>query len=217
MTTPVDKYFPDLAPLQRERFAALGGLYGEWNARINVISRRDMEHFYERHVLHSLAIARVCAFADGARVMDVGSGGGFPGVPLAIMFPEARFTLVDSIGKKVGVIRGVCEALGLENVTAVNARAEQVVGRFDYVVSRAVTDMATFAGWVWDKIEAGQRGSLSNGILYLKGGDLTAELAAAGRPYTLYDIADFFDEEFFATKKVVYLPKRRHSPGYDLR
>lgn len=205
MTEATDKYFPELTPLQRERFAALGALYGEWNARINVISRKDMGHFYERHVLHSLAIARVCAFDGGARVMDVGSGGGFPGIPLAIMFPEVRFTLVDSIGKKVGVIRGVSEALGLENVEAVNARAEQVAGRFDYIVSRAVTDMSTFTGWVRGKVAPGKAGTLPNGILYLKGGDLNAELDAAGRPYTLYDISDFFDGEFFETKKVVYI------------
>lgn len=203
----IEKYFPGLTQLQKERFAALYGLYSDWNAKINVISRKDMEHFHERHVLHSLAIARVCSFGPGARIMDVGSGGGFPGIPLAIMFPECGFTLVDSIGKKVTVIREVAQALGLGNVAALNTRAEQVPGRFDYVVSRAVTDMGTFAGWVWNKIEGGQKGSLPNGILYLKGGDLAAELAAAGKPYTLYDIGGFFSEEFFETKKVVYIPR----------
>ena len=203
----IEKYFPDLTPLQRERFAALQSLYAEWNAKINVISRKDMEHFHERHVLHSLAIARVCAFEPGARIMDVGSGGGFPGIPLAILFPESTFTLVDSIGKKVTVMRSVAEALDLKNVTPLNIRAEQAPGRFDYIVSRAVTDMSTFIGWVWNKIEPGQRGTLPAGILYLKGGDLTAELAATGRKYTLYETGDFFNEEFFDTKKVVYIPR----------
>ncbi len=203
----IEKYFPGLTPLQRERFSALSALYADWNAKINVISRKDMEHFYERHVLHSLAIAKVCAFGQGARIMDVGSGGGFPGIPLAILFPDARFTLVDSIGKKVTVMRGVADALGLDNVTPLNIRAEQAAGRFDYIVSRAVTDMSTFIGWVRDKIEPGRRGTLAAGILYLKGGDLAAELAATGRKYTLYDISSFFDEEFFETKKVVYIPR----------
>lgn len=202
----IEKYFPDLTPLQRERFAALGALYAEWNAKINVISRKDMEHFYERHVLHSLAIAKVCAFEPSARIMDVGSGGGFPGIPLAILFPECSFTPVDSIGKKVTVMSGVAESLGLKNVTPLNTRAEQVPCRFDYVVSRAVTDMSTFIGWVWDKIEPGCKGTLPAGILYLKGGDLAAELAAV-RKHTVYDISDFFDEEFFSTKKVVYIPR----------
>ena len=203
----VEKYFPDLTGLQRERFAALGPLYEEWNARINVVSRKDIGELYVRHVLHSLAIAKVCRFVAGARVLDVGSGGGFPGIPLAIMFPEADFTLVDSIGKKVNVIKAVAESLGLENVTPVNARAEQLTGRFDYVVSRAVTDLPVFTGWVWNKIDRGQKGTLPNGILYLKGGDMADELARTGKPYELFDISSFFGEEFFDTKKVVYLPK----------
>lgn len=203
----IEKYFPGLTSLQRERFAALGTLYADWNSRINVISRKDMEHFYERHVLHSLAIAKVCAFAPGARIMDVGSGGGFPGIPLAILFPECGFTLVDSIGKKVTVMLGVAEAIGLENVTPLNTRAEQAPGRFDYIVSRAVTDMNTFTGWVWNKIGPGRKGMLPNGILYLKGGDLTEELSATGKKHILYDISDFFGEEFFSTKKVVYVPR----------
>lgn len=203
----IEKYFPGLTQEQLERFAALYGLYAEWNAKINVVSRKDMEQLYERHVLHSLAIAKVCRFAPGAEVMDVGSGGGFPGIPLAVLFPEARFTLVDSIGKKVTVMRGVAEALGLDNVRALNMRAEQVGGKFDYVVSRAVTDMPTFLGWTWDKVRPGQAGTLPNGILYLKGGDLAEELAATGKKYTLYDIPDFFSEEFFETKKIVYLCK----------
>lgn len=201
------KYFPELTALQTERFAALDGLYRDWNAKINVISRKDMESFYERHVLHSLAIAQVCRFDDGARILDVGSGGGFPGIPLAIMFPQARFTLIDSIGKKTTVIRGVRDALGLENVEVINGRAEQVSGRFDYVVSRAVTEMRTFLGWVWDKIASGQAGSLANGVVALKGGDLTDELLAANRQFTQFDIGDFYPEEFFQTKKIIHIKR----------
>ena len=204
----IDKYFPDLTPLQREQFAALGALYAEWNGRINVISRKDVEQLYERHVLHSLAIARVCEFADGARILDVGSGGGFPGIPLAILLPECRFTLVDSIAKKVRVIDAVREALDLHNVTALNVRAEELTGKFDYVVSRAVTDMKTFTSWIWNKIERGCAGSLANGILALKGGDLIAELADAGhRNYTVHEISAYFPEEFFLTKKLVHIPR----------
>lgn len=173
----VFRYFPDLTPRQREQFAALGPLYAEWNARINVVSRKDFDQLYLRHVLHSLAIARVCAFAAGARVLDVGCGGGFPSVPLAILFPESRFTAVDSIGKKITVVRAVAEGAGIANLEVRNCRAEQLAERFDYVVSRAVTDMATFTGWVWPLVERGRRGTLPNGILYLKGGDLTDELA----------------------------------------
>ncbi len=190
----IEDYFPLLTAEQRERFMALEALYAEWNLRINVISRKDMEHFVERHVLHSLAIAKVRDFGASERVMDVGTGGGFPGIPLAIMFPETRFTLVDSIGKKISVVRGVSEALGLKNVEAVNGRAESVHGRFDCVVTRAVAPMATLLGWVSDK--CGE-------ILALKGGDLTDELAATGRDYTLYKVSDFFSGEFFETKRIV--------------
>ena len=201
----IEKYFgEELSPLQRERFARLYDLYGEWNARINVVSRKDFDRLYERHVLHSLAIARVCAFAAGARVLDVGCGGGFPSVPLAILFPEARFTAVDSIGKKITVVRAVAEGAGIANLEARNCRAEQLEERFDYVVSRAVTDMATFTGWVWPLVERGRRGTLPNGILYLKGGDLTDELARTRQTWREYPISAFFDEEFFETKKVVY-------------
>lgn len=202
------RYFPDLTAAQRERFAVLDEAYRTWNERINVISRKDIDRLYPHHVLHSLAIAKVCALRPGTRVMDVGCGGGFPGIPLAILFPEARFTLVDSIGKKIRVVDEVIRATGLNNVRTVHGRAEQVGGRFDFVVSRAVTEMKPFVGWVWNKLEpVAEAGSLAGGILYLKGGDLDAELDAVGKPYTVFDIPDFFGEPFFETKKVVYFPK----------
>ena len=204
MTELIEKYFTGLTDRQRTQFAALYDLYADWNSKINVISRKDFSQFYLRHVLHSLAIARVCRFDAGARVMDVGCGGGFPSVPLAILFPEARFTAIDSIGKKITVVRAVAEAVGLSNLRPLNMRAEQLGERFDYVVSRAVTEMPVFVGWVWNKIERGQRGTLPNGILYLKGGDLADELARTRLPWTEYQISEFFSEEFFETKKVVY-------------
>ncbi|WP_418982315.1 16S rRNA (guanine(527)-N(7))-methyltransferase RsmG [Alistipes sp.] len=202
------KYFPDLTAEQRARFAALYDLYAAWNARINVVSRKDFDQLYLRHVLHSLAIAKVCTFAPGARVLDVGCGGGFPSVPLAILFPEAHFTAADSIRKKITVVEGVAASLGLENLTPRCVRVETLPERFDYVVSRAVTAMPEFVGWVWSRIERGQKGSLPNGILYLKGGDLAEELALTGKRWTVCEIARFFDEPFFETKKVVYTPKK---------
>ena len=199
------KYFENLSEQQRAQFTALYDLYGEWNAKINVVSRKDFSSLYLHHVLHSLAIAKVCNFADGARVIDVGCGGGFPSLPLAILFPNVNFTAVDSIGKKITVVENVRSALGLTNLRAINDRVE---GKFDFVVSRAVTDMSTFVGWVWRKIERGQgHGTLPNGILYLKGGDLTEELAATGKEWTIFNISDFFEEEFFETKQVVYTTK----------
>ena len=204
----IAKYFPDLTERQREQFAALYGVYAEWNAKINVVSRKDFDQLYLRHVLHSLAIARVCAFDEGARILDVGCGGGFPSIPLAILFPSARFTAADSIRKKIAVVEGVAREIGLENVEPRCVRVETLASRYDDAVSRAVTDMSTFTGWIWDKIERGQRGSLPNGILYLKGGDLAEELARTRRRWEIYDISAFFDEEFFETKKVVYTPKK---------
>ncbi len=204
----IKKYFDGIDDVRMHRFEALGAAYAEWNARINVVSRKDFDSLYLHHILHSLAIAKVCRFDTGARIADVGCGGGFPSVPLAVMFPGAQFTAIDSIGKKIKVVDSVCKAVGIDNLRTVNARIESVNERFDYVVSRAVTDMSTFAGWVWDKIDRGQRGTLPNGILYLKGGDLDAELAATGRKWTRCRIGEIFDEEFFAAKEVVYTPKR---------
>ncbi len=201
----IEKYFPEITPRQREQFAALKELYTEWNAKINVISRKDIDSLYLRHVLHSLAIARVCRFERDARVLDVGCGGGFPSVPLAIMFPETRFTSVDSIGKKITVVQGICAGAGIDNIDARHTRVEQLDGRFDYVVSRAVTDMSTFVGWVWGKLQRGQHGTLPAGILYLKGGDLAEEMARTHRKWREYAISEMFDEEFFQTKKVVYM------------
>lgn len=204
----IDKYFgSELTERQKEMFGNLYGLYAEWNAKINVISRKDFDSLYLKHVLHSLAIAKVCRFESGARILDVGTGGGFPAIPLAIMFPEAHFTAVDSIGKKITVVKGVAEALQLSNTDALYCRAEALPGRYDYVVSRAVTDMSELMGWVWNKIERGKKGTLSNGIIVLKGGALAEELALAGKKFNIYEIYDFFDEEFFDTKKIVYLAK----------
>lgn len=201
------KYFPDLTPQQRSQFEALYPLYEEWNAKINVVSRKDFDQLYLRHILHSLAIAKVCSFDSGARILDVGCGGGFPSIPLAILFPEAKFVAADSIAKKIAVVRGVSEGVGLENLEPRNCRVEQIPERFDYVVSRAVTDMSTFVGWIWNRLERGQKGSLPNGIIYLKGGDLAEELALTRKRWDVHQISDFFEEEFFETKRVVYTKK----------
>ena len=207
MISLIEKYFPEISSEQREQFTALYDLYAEWNAKINVVSRKDFDQLYLRHILHSLAIAQVCQFEAGARVLDVGCGGGFPSVPLAIMFPDVKFVSADSIGKKITVVKGVCEGARIKNIDARNTRVEQIAEKFDYVVSRAVTEMPAFVKWIWTKIEKGQKGTLPNGILYLKGGDLTEELAATRMKWTEYNISDFFEEDFFETKKVVYTQK----------
>ena len=202
------KYFPQLTERQKEQFAALLPLYQDWNAKINVISRKDMDNFYEHHVLHSLAIAKVQPFKTMAEILDVGTGGGFPGIPLAIMFPDAKFYLVDSIGKKIKVVQDVAQQLQLQNVRAEQIRAEQVQGDFDFIVSRAVTDLSQFSQWVKGKVSDIQYHHLRNGILYLKGGDLDTELAPFKKKVRTWDISDFFAEEYFQTKKVIHLPIR---------
>lgn len=199
------KYFPELTTQQVEQFSRLKELYEEWNSQINVISRKDTDNFYERHVLHSLAIAKVMDFTDGSDIMDIGTGGGFPGIPLAILFPECQFTLVDSIGKKVKVAAGVAESLGLKNVTAIHERAENINQKFDFIVSRAVTAMPDFIRWTKNKFKPKNNNPLANGILYLKGGDLKEEMKTVNKFYKFHDIPDFFSEEFFETKKVVYV------------
>lgn len=198
------KYFPDLTENQIRQFTLLQALYEDWNLKINVVSRKDVDELYLRHVLHSLGIAKVIAFPKGAQVMDVGTGGGFPGIPLAILFPEAQFTLVDSIGKKIKVVDEVVVGLGLKNVKTHNRRVEEIRGSYDYIISRAVAQMDTFVHWTKGKLKKQSTFPVKNGIFYLKGGDLSEELA--GFPNAvLYDLKDFFEEDFFDTKKVVYL------------
>ena len=201
----IKNYFPELTEIQVNQFEKLEELYKDWNSKINVISRKDIDELYLRHVLHSLGIAKVQGFVPGSKVLDVGTGGGFPGIPLAILFPETQFHLVDSIGKKIKVVQGVAEALGLKNLKADHMRAENVKGEFDFIVSRAVTNMPDFVKWVRKKVAKKQKHELRNGVLYLKGGDLTEELAVFTST-TLYNLTDYFEEEFFETKKVVHLP-----------
>jgi 16S rRNA (guanine527-N7)-methyltransferase len=199
------KYFPDLTDNQIQQFQKLEALYQDWNAKINVISRKDIDELYVKHVFHSLAIAKIQSFEPGTYILDVGTGGGFPGIPLAILFPETRFYLIDVILKKINVVKAVAEALDLKNVKAEQIRAENVKGDFDFIVSRAVTNMPDFVSWVKDKIKKQNKHELSNGILYLKGGDLTEELASFPKAKE-YNISEFFENEFFETKKVVHLP-----------
>lgn len=199
------KYFPELTDVQKQQFQQLGQLYPEWNAKINVISRKDIDSLYVKHVLHSLAIAKIQPFKPGSNVLDVGTGGGFPGIPLAILFPETNFYLIDVILKKITVVKAVADALRLQNVKAEQIRAENVKGDFDFIVSRAVTNMPDFVSWLKNKVRKQQKHELKNGILYLKGGDLSEELADFPKA-TQYNIAEFFADEFFETKKVVHLP-----------
>ena len=202
----ISAYFPQLTDVQKEQFKKLHPLYQEWNSKINVISRKDIDNLYVNHVLHSLGIAKVVAFKPGASILDVGTGGGFPGIPLAILFPETQFHLVDSIGKKITVVRNVAEGVGLKNIRAEQIRAEQVKGQYDFIVSRAVTRLKEFYGWIHQKVRKDSRHELYNGILYLKGGDLDEELAELKKPHQVIELSSFFKEEFFETKKVVYVP-----------
>lgn len=201
----IKKYFPELKPEQLSQFEQLGSLYSEWNEKINVISRQDIQELYLHHVLHSLSIAKLIQFNEGTTIMDVGTGGGFPGIPLAIMFPEADFYLVDSIGKKIQVVNEIAQALKLQNVTAEQKRAEDVGFAFDFIVSRAVTNLPEFVGWVKNNISNGSTNTLENGILYLKGDDALAEIKKMKAGKFIFDISSYFSEEYFETKKIVYL------------
>lgn len=199
------KYFDNLTELQKNQLSALGSLYKEWNKKINVISRKDLDHLYERHVLHSLAIARIIKFKEGTMILDVGTGGGFPGIPLAILFPDSKFHLVDSIGKKINVVEQVINSIGLRNTSAEQIRAENVSGQYDFVVSRAVTRMAPFYQWIKSRISSNSYNELRNGVLYLKGGDLEEEMKELNRPYQSFNLNNYFAEEFFESKKLVYV------------
>jgi 16S rRNA (guanine527-N7)-methyltransferase len=201
----INRHFPGLSSQQQERFSKLGDLYREWNAQINVISRKDIDQLYTNHVLHSLAIAKVMPFAPGSKILDVGTGGGFPGIPLAILYPDCHFRMIDSIGKKIKVVNAVIEALGLENAEAQQLRAEQDRGKYDFVVSRAVTRLEKFVPWVQQRFRKQQINPFPNGILYLKGGDLREELKAVRRDTDVVQLTQFFDEPFFETKAVVYV------------
>ncbi len=199
------QYFDNLSEIQITQFLELEKLYKDWNTKINVISRKDVDELYLRHILHSLGIAKIQAFKPGAKILDVGTGGGFPGIPLAILFPESYFYLVDSIGKKIKVVNDIAKELGLKNVRAEHIRAEEVKGEFDFIVSRAVTNMDDFVKWTRKRVVKKQNHELKNGILYLKGGDLNKELKNFPKA-TIYNLSDYFKEDFFETKKVVHLP-----------
>ena len=201
----VFKYFPDLTAKQQQQYQQLPELYSFWNSQINVISRKDIDLLFERHVLHSLGIAKVLPFLPGEDVLDVGTGGGFPGLPLAIMFPDTQFFLVDSIGKKIKVVNEVAKAIGLKNLNAEHIRAEQVPGKFDFVISRAVTQLKDFYPWVRGKFNKESKNTMPNGILYLKGGDLGQEIKESGLAVKQYYLKDHFEEEFFDAKQVIYI------------
>lgn len=200
------RYFPQITEVQKSQFAALKDLYTLWNGRINVISRKDIDNVYVHHVLHSLAIAKVMPVIEGDKILDVGTGGGFPGIPLAIFFPQANFHLVDSIGKKIKVVEAVISALGLTNVTCQQIRAEELKLKFDFVVSRAVTSLPEFTRWIAGKINKTHKHKIKNGLFYLKGGNLEEEIAPFKKSATVFEITDFFKESYFETKKIIYLP-----------
>lgn len=199
------KYFPNLTKYQKEQLSRLENIYNIWNARINVISRKDTENFQERHLMHSLAIAKVINFVDKTKIMDIGTGGGFPGIPLSIIFPNCNFFLVDSIGKKIKVVKEVINELDLKNVSATHNRAEKINDKFDFIVSRAVTKMPKFLSWTKGKFLKENKNKLENGILYLKGGDLREEMASIKKEVEYFNINKFYSEQFFETKKVVYI------------
>jgi 16S rRNA (guanine527-N7)-methyltransferase len=199
------KYFPNLDADQVVKYERFGILFKEWNEKINLVSRKDIEFLFEKHILHSLGLAKVLRFTDSSAILDVGTGGGFPGLPLAIMFPAVNFTLVDSIGKKIMVVREITKALGLKNVKSYHTRAEDIAGTFDFITGRAVTDINAFYGWVRKKIKPLDQNGLPNGVLYLKGGEMNEELAAFGSRAQVFPLSQYFEEEFFMTKAVVYL------------
>jgi 16S rRNA (guanine(527)-N(7))-methyltransferase GidB len=201
------RFFPNLDQSQQDKFKQLWPIYLEWNSKINLISRKDFEFLYTRHILHSLAIAKFINFSAGTKILDVGTGGGFPGIPLAIMFPKCNFTLIDSIAKKIMVVENVIQQLDLKNAVALRGRAEELNEKFDFVVSRAVAPMAEFKSWIWKSILPGGKNALPNGILYLKGGDLRAELKGIKAPYEIIDIEKMLDDPFFETKKLVYIQR----------
>lgn len=202
----INKYFPNLNDIQKNRFAQLGDLYKEWNGKINVISRKDIDQLYERHILHSLAIAKMIEFKAGTTILDVGTGGGFPGIPLAILFPKAEFHLIDSIGKKIKVVEAVAEALDLDNLEASHTRVQEVKHSYDFIVSRAVTNLPDFMNWTKNKIDKKSFNKLKNGIIYLKGGDFEEELKLIKKTkHSIIPLSDYFAEEFFETKKIVHI------------
>ena len=204
----IQKYFPDLTEIQNEQFAQLRSLYEEWNAQINVISRKDVDFLYERHILHSLSIAKFITFKKGTKLMDLGCGGGFPGIPLAILFPEVSFTMIDSIGKKIKVVQEIANAIKLKNVQAHHMRAEKVNESFDFVITRAVAPMIDLVKWTRKKYIKEQKHDIDNGVIALKGGDLNLELASWGNRKTIVNLSDFFEEAFFETKKIIHIPVR---------
>ena len=201
----IKKYFPDLSSHQLQQFEMLKPLYSDWNQKINVISRKDADNLEIKHILHSLAIAKIISFKAGTKILDVGTGGGFPGIPLAIMFPDCKFHLIDSIGKKITVVEAVAKEIGLENLTAAKVRAEDVDEKFNFIISRAVTTLPVFYKWIENKIISKNQNSIKNGVIYLKGGDLTEELKPFENRNTVYNISDYFEEDFFETKKIVHI------------